>query len=1186
MKKISISFLVLLFTALEFSANAQTVIPSIPVQDNFGGLPLTDLNTFVPTTNDYTLEVQGTAGTPIHIAFAGITCTPSTTGTVRFVQYNGQVFVFENGNCAQLTPTPPAPQYTVSGSNLIQNPSFENGTLFDGSANRWIPDVWETWNGGSATWGTDVGYTNVREDANYRSNGTKSIIMHSRTRYLMQQLPANALEANAYYLLTYDYWTSTGSGNGGITYQILLGTDRTMGDIKSLRGHTTAETGTAQSSFSTLFQTPSTIPATVWFSLYRDVDKVDWLDNFNLVKIIPASTGITGATSALYLAGEAFAPENMTLTGGDYMDMTSRMANPGFENDLTGWTVTDGAKISTSEKADGLIAGTQKHAQIWVGSGGVTGRFYQSIANLPSGKYTVRVAVAPSFSGTVKLFANTGTTSITSGNNVWYEATGIVFDGTLETGLNLATSGSPTIDFDNFTLKYMGVDADAYLQVLNAKIAEAINDTVSIHNNTTAPGYNNLPQYRTALAAVTNLEDNNASTLIAAIRTITSAIDEYDAILAAYAPLKTAVNNLKTQLSASAYPDKSLFEDAIATAQAVYESPEDQRANIAATLASLAEKSAILATYKELGEAIAGANTMLNATGYAGKSAFETAIAAAQAVYDQPAGQDLAAALITLRKAKTAYYNSQYTLPAVQQTVSWVDTSLNGSEKFVLRVDGTPFYMTNIQVRLDKLYGYQGWGDAALEAVVKRAADDNFNTVSIPVFWREVEPEKNEFDWALLDKYLGWCKKYGLKMELLWFSWSSGGRVQYLWNYGGRQELRTPDYVCSMNGTSEFNILRTDWEYSLDWRDVNLRNRETYVLSQVMEHLAVWDANNGSPHTVVGVQLGNEARTHGANTATSAEIINYHHAIGSAVKDSKYKVWTRLNCVSYETKGRIDANESKRNSGGTNIDFVGIDIYGTSASSVKGSMNDQLPHTGKNYSMIMEIDAADSNTPLYQMAALAGNKAFDYYNMAVVDGNALYTGSGQTLVERSFINDVRVRNKILNRANQDIALKAHGNGLYVYNYAGSSTANETGLEGISFTPAAARTQAIAIRRSPSEIILLATDNGTFTVPASLGMKSASKGYFNAGNEWVNEGSVGISENKVTTNATTLVIRLSQQDITGIAEMQHDSPVHDPIVDAQYYNLVGARLTAPLQKGMYIVKQIRRSGEYESKIIIQ
>ena len=94
-----------------------------------------------------------------------------------------------------------------------------------------------------------------------------------------------------------------------------------------------------------------------------------------------------------------------------------------------------------------------------------------------------------------------------------------------------------------------------------------------------------------------------------------------------------------------------------------------------------------------------------------------------------------------------------------------------------------------------------------------------------------------------------------------------------------------------------------------------------------MEHVAVWDANNGMPHVVVGVQLGNEARAHGRNTATSAEIIDYYHHVGAAVKESKYSVWTRLNCVSYETSGRTSANEAKRNDGGTNIDFVGIDIY-------------------------------------------------------------------------------------------------------------------------------------------------------------------------------------------------------------------------------------------------------------------
>lgn len=112
--------------------------------------------------------------------------------------------------------------------------------------------------------------------------------------------------------------------------------------------------------------------------------------------------------------------------------------------------------------------------------------------------------------------------------------------------------------------------------------------------------------------------------------------------------------------------------------------------------------------------------------------------------------------------------------------VSFVDTSLENAEKYVLKVDGKPFYMTNVQLRLDKLRGYEGWGDEALEAVVRQAASDGFNTVSLPLFWREVEPVKDNFDWAILDQYLDWCHKYDLKMELLWFSFSSGGRIQWL----------------------------------------------------------------------------------------------------------------------------------------------------------------------------------------------------------------------------------------------------------------------------------------------------------------------------------------------------------------------------------------------------------------------
>ena len=65
---------------------------------------------------------------------------------------------------------------------------------------------------------------------------------------------------------------------------------------------------------------------------------------------------------------------------------------------------------------------------------------------------------------------------------------------------------------------------------------------------------------------------------------------------------------------------------------------------------------------------------------------------------------------------------------ATGELVSYVDTSLDGSQKYRLIVDGRPYYMTNIQIRLDKLRYSLGWDDAGLEAIVSRAAADGFNT--------------------------------------------------------------------------------------------------------------------------------------------------------------------------------------------------------------------------------------------------------------------------------------------------------------------------------------------------------------------------------------------------------------------------------------------------------------------------
>ncbi|MGC4070855.1 MAG: beta-galactosidase [Polyangiaceae bacterium] len=235
------------------------------------------------------------------------------------------------------------------------------------------------------------------------------------------------------------------------------------------------------------------------------------------------------------------------------------------------------------------------------------------------------------------------------------------------------------------------------------------------------------------------------------------------------------------------------------------------------------------------------------------------------------------------------------------KVISYVDTSLNGSQKFMRVVDGKPYWGTEIQVRLDKLTYRRNWNATGRAAIMAQAASDGFNTVGIPVSWYEIEPTKDKFDWTILDEYLGLCKKNNLKMELLWFSMNSGSTVQWLGESYKPVHLRTPNYVLyspspgSNATTSEY---KKTGAYTLDLKDTNLRTRETYVVTQLMAHIAAWDAANGSPHTVIGIQLGNEVYGPYAGDVQVA----YYSAVAAAVKSSNYVIWTRMNNWTPHTK--------------------------------------------------------------------------------------------------------------------------------------------------------------------------------------------------------------------------------------------------------------------------------------------
>lgn len=108
---------------------------------------------------------------------------------------------------------------------------------------------------------------------------------------------------------------------------------------------------------------------------------------------------------------------------------------------------------------------------------------------------------------------------------------------------------------------------------------------------TDVPGcYNGVAlQAAITLADSANREDVTEADVQAAIAALTSAIEAATAIVSAYTPLKSAIKEAQLYANHTNYAGKEAFLAAIAAAQAVYDSPDDQRQIIASTLSSLKE---------------------------------------------------------------------------------------------------------------------------------------------------------------------------------------------------------------------------------------------------------------------------------------------------------------------------------------------------------------------------------------------------------------------------------------------------------------------------------------------------------------------------------------------------------------------------------------------------------------------
>jgi len=92
----------------------------------------------------------------------------------------------------------------------------------------------------------------------------------------------------------------------------------------------------------------------------------------------------------------------------------------------------------------------------------------------------------------------------------------------------------------------------------------------------------------------------------------------------------------------------------------------------------------------------------------------------------------------------------------------------------VFTVDGKPFLSIGGQAR-----NSSGYNAAEAETAFQAVKLLHGNTLEIPVYWEQVEPEEGRFDFSSVGELLSSARRHGVKLVLLWFATWKNGDMDY-----------------------------------------------------------------------------------------------------------------------------------------------------------------------------------------------------------------------------------------------------------------------------------------------------------------------------------------------------------------------------------------------------------------------
>jgi len=177
--------------------------------------------------------------------------------------------------------------------------------------------------------------------------------------------------------------------------------------------------------------------------------------------------------------------------------------------------------------------------------------------------------------------------------------------------------------------------------------------------------------------------------------------------------------------------------------------------------------------------------------------------------------------------------------------IGWCQTNKESMPQIIekdgrhaLLVDGLPFFMLGGQA-----HNSSAW-PGMMPQVWSAVKTMNANTLEIPIYWEQIEPQPGKFDFSLVDTLLKQGREHNVRLVLLWFATWKNGSSHYMPEWMKHDPVKYP-VITSRNGQpvdSPSPHIQAGME------------ADAKAFAAVMGHLKSADPQ----HTVIMVQVENE----------------------------------------------------------------------------------------------------------------------------------------------------------------------------------------------------------------------------------------------------------------------------------------------------------------------------------------